>query len=96
MKRLLIAVSLLATAAAPAMAQSFDPNLGTGNIAPGPGSTFVWAVPVVAESGPLAAYNGPVVPEITDVRHMPIYLGNELVWPLPGAAVAAPYPYRPY
>jgi hypothetical protein len=99
MKRLLITVSLLATVASPALAQSFNPNMGTGNIVPGPDTTFVWALPVVADGGPLAAYNGPVVPGIAGVRHMPVYIGNELVWPVAGPAFAGPYPYgryRPY
>ena len=97
MKRLLITASLLALAGSPALAQSFDPNIGTGNIVPGPDTPVVWALP--ADAGPLAAFSGPVVPGIAGVRSMPVYIGNELVWPLPGAVFAGPYPYgryRPY
>jgi len=96
MKRLLVTVSLLATVASPALAQSFDPNAGTGNIVPGPGATYVWALPAISDGSPLAAYNGPVVPAYPNSRSMPIYIGNELVWPVPGAAIAGPYAYRRY
>lgn len=58
MKRLLMTASLLALLASPAMAQSFDPNVGTGNIAPGPGTTYVWPWPGYLDVRPLPAYVG--------------------------------------
>jgi hypothetical protein len=58
MKRLLMTAPLLALLAAPASAQSSDPNVGTGNIVPGAGSTFVWPWPGYPDNRPLPAYVG--------------------------------------
>lgn len=40
MKKLLMGAAVVALLATPAFAQSFDPNLGTGNIAPPVGGVF--------------------------------------------------------
>jgi hypothetical protein len=96
MKRLLITASLLALAASPAMAQSFNPNIGTGNIVPGPDTPIVWAAP---GPGPFAADDAFAMAGAPGVKSMPVYIGNELVWPVPAPAFAGAYPYgsyRPY
>lgn len=40
MKKLIMAASLLTALASPAFAQSYNPNLGSGNLVPAPGGVY--------------------------------------------------------
>jgi opacity protein-like surface antigen len=43
MKKLLLSATLLAALAAPALAESYNPNLGSGNIVPPPGGRYAYS-----------------------------------------------------
>lgn len=43
MKKLLLGATMLAALAVPALAESYNPNLGSGNIVPPPGGSYAYS-----------------------------------------------------
>ena len=68
MRKILATVALVTALASPAFAQSYDPSIGTGNIAPVPGGQTAWSGSTQGVAGAGASAFARAVPGVDTAR----------------------------